>query len=182
MTCREVQWLLPVLEHFDPVCVFSPSYGQNDSWEIGKCPCWSEERSLCALVGASIWVYKCVWLHTILAGALTSLLRKKEASVMQIVICSFSQHSSRTDSVPSPARGIRDEMEIEAQVLSSGADRLVGESGQETGDGGPGWGGLCWRGTQRAHCGATPNAALEREPTESFLEEVTTGLGFEGCI
>lgn len=111
-------------------------------------------------MGASVWVYECVWLHTILAGALTSLLRKKEASMIQIVICSFNQHSSRTYSVPSPAWDIRDEMEIEAQVLSSGADCLVEESGQVTGDDGPGWGGLCWRGTQRACCGATPNAAL----------------------
>lgn len=59
-----------------------------------------------------------------------------------------------------PCAGIRDEMEIETQVLSSGADHLVRESGQETGDGGPGYGGLCWRGTERAHCEATPNAAL----------------------
>ena len=94
-----------------------------------------------------------------LAGALTLLLRKKEASLTLIVICLFDECSLRTCCVPSLVLGTRDEMESETQVLPSGADSLVGEAGQEMDDDCPGWRGLCWRGVQRAHCGRTPNAA-----------------------
>lgn len=70
--------------------------------------------------------------------------------------------SPRNYSMPSLELGIRDEMENETQVLPSGADSSMGESGQEMEDDSPAWGGLCWRGAQRAHGGAAPKCSLER--------------------
>lgn len=119
-----------------------------------------------------------------LAGTLTLLLRKKEASLMLIVLCLFEECSLRTCCVPRLVLGSRDEMENETQVLPSGADILVGEAGQGTDDDLPGWRGLCWRGVQRAICGRTPNAAWrERASWRKWqLGCQPNGLGFEGCI
>lgn len=71
-------------------------------------------------------------------------------------------------------------MENEPQILPSGADSLGGESGQETGEDSSGWGGRgagCAGGMHRGH---TIEQLLmqpgEREPTESFLEEVELGF------
>lgn len=110
------------------------------------------------------------------------MITQKESSMLQIVICSFNQHSSRSCPVSSPVLHIRDEMETEARVLSSGDDHLVGKSCHETGEESQGCGGLCWMGTQMAHCGATPNAALGKRDYGKLPGGGDNCLGFEGCI
>ena len=58
-------------------------------------------------------------------GRVSNFITEKEISLIQVVICSFSQHSPRTWSVPSLVLGIRDGMENETQVLPL-QDGLVG--------------------------------------------------------
>lgn len=92
-------------QFFQPLILFVsffPSYSQSDSQETVSAFRSEEEPGLCGF--PCVWVHNpatlgssaCAWLCMLLAGALPSLLREKDGSLMQIVTFSSSQHPPRT--------------------------------------------------------------------------------------
>lgn len=137
---------------------------------------------LCAqLFHAQDLLYVCLASHA--PGRGSHLSTQKERSFRDAGCHVFIQPTFPEKLVSAtPCAGTWDETENETHVLPSGADGLVGESGQETDDNSPGWGGLRGRDTWRAHEEELLMQPGESEATESFLEEVTTALAFKGYI